>query len=165
MPYLFFIITAFLAAFNWTTPVEANSIRGSASVRMLSSDQLGGLRKQSDMVFSSASPVQLASTQPEGGLFVPGDLLDGEPARFSLPGPADKHFTLSLPADGTVYLDCISGSCAGSRIPARTFHESWTDEETESGERYLEVNGTLDLSDPGLTGSFQGTFQMLLHYE
>lgn len=162
------LATAVLVAFLLpAVAVEANSTRASASVRIADRSEVGGLTKHSDLVLSTGPSVQLASAGSDRRQYIPTDLLEAEPARFSLPGSDDKHFVLSLPTDGVVYLDCISHDCLGRRMEARAFDQIRVDADDQTGatRRFMDVRGELDLPSPGVTGSYQGTFEMIVHYE
>lgn len=83
----------------------------------------------------------------------------GSAAQFSVTGDEAATYAISLPADGTVFL--VNG---GSTMPVNAFTSSPLAGGTFFGTQVISVGATLDVAEGQATGSYSGSFTVIVDY-
>lgn len=83
----------------------------------------------------------------------------GSAAQFSVTGDEGATFAITLPADGTVFLG--NGS---SNMPVNGFVSSPSSGGTFLGPQMISVGATLDVVEGQPTGSYSGSFIVIVDY-
>lgn len=83
----------------------------------------------------------------------------GSAAQFSVSGDEGATYAISLPADGTVFL-----GNGGSSMPVNQFTSSPSPGGTFLGTQVISVGATLDVVEGQATGSYSGSFTLVVDY-